>query len=410
MKVNMNRCFWKLAEWRDLKNKGLAGGRRPLERNRTQQQCPSQQGNIWMGTIISQPHRCWGLKDESSLQSKLSVMGTIRVTYMCICSFYHVVSHESYKNQNQTKIHSIKVHFQVRLSLLGAGGEGVGRGRRLKVALFEERAVVDVGKQVFVKIIITQKSKLHINVSGFFTIRSDLKNIELGELMLTATHDAAAYKYVEQTYKDKQTLFLKGETMFSRKYSGKETLIDRTVWAQEESLQQQLQWGVRYYIFSKKFKIKINNPFIQGSWTSELDTVSFLFMFWGKYLIFCKFASPRQPRAVLVHARHRADSPFSPRRAKRRGGILAKLQVQILSFLTGNSFHHYLQGTWWCSTFTPSRRSGIRRLTPGCSPFWTVPWVGGGWIQRTDGVRPWKGCGEDKGCRRGRGGSWQCTR
>ena len=71
--------------------------------------------------------------------------------------------------------------------------------------------------------------------------------------MLTATHDAAAYKYAERTYKYKQTFF--EEAMFSRKYSGKETLIDRTVWAQEESLQQQLQWGVRYYIFSKKFKI-----------------------------------------------------------------------------------------------------------------------------------------------------------
>ena len=50
----------------------------------------------------------------------------------------------------------------MRLSLLGAGGEGVGRGgRRLKVALFKERAIVDVGKQVFVSIILDKIENTH---------------------------------------------------------------------------------------------------------------------------------------------------------------------------------------------------------------------------------------------------------
>ncbi len=31
-----------------------------------------------------------------------------------------------------------------------------------------------------------------------------------------------------------------------RKYNGHESMIDKAVWAQEEDLEQQLQWGVRF--------------------------------------------------------------------------------------------------------------------------------------------------------------------
>ncbi len=51
----------------------------------------------------------------------------------------------------------------------------------------------------------------------------DLARTKMTDLMLTASHDAAAYK----------------------RYAGKESLIDRAVWAQEETLEAQLQWGVR---------------------------------------------------------------------------------------------------------------------------------------------------------------------
>ena len=43
MKVNAIRCLWKLAGWQDLENKWFAGGGRPLERKRIQEQRPSQQ-------------------------------------------------------------------------------------------------------------------------------------------------------------------------------------------------------------------------------------------------------------------------------------------------------------------------------------------------------------------------------
>ncbi len=46
-----------------------------------------------MGTIISQLHRCKSLKDESSLQSKLSVMGMIQCTAKCTFKVFFPTRH-----------------------------------------------------------------------------------------------------------------------------------------------------------------------------------------------------------------------------------------------------------------------------------------------------------------------------
>ncbi len=48
--------FLKISLMADPKTEWIAGGPRPLERKRTQEQCQSQEGIIWAVSFIFQPH------------------------------------------------------------------------------------------------------------------------------------------------------------------------------------------------------------------------------------------------------------------------------------------------------------------------------------------------------------------
>ncbi len=95
MKVTKIRLFWKLAEWRDLKNKLFAGGRRPLER----QNNPGTVSKSSRQHLDGHNHlpAAKVLKSQGwvnpAVQAVSNGNDTSHTTCMCICTFYRVVSH-----------------------------------------------------------------------------------------------------------------------------------------------------------------------------------------------------------------------------------------------------------------------------------------------------------------------------
>ncbi len=295
----------------------------------------------------------------------------------------------------------------MRISLLGAGGEGLKRGRRLQVEVPEERAIVDVGKQVFVKIIITQNRKYTL------TFRCFLRS---GPTWRTSSLESWCWR--PHTMRQ-PTSMLNGRININKLFLRKQCFPGNTL---AKRLSLTVRFGRRRSLYSnscsgesgiiffpKSLRYKITIPLYKVLGPPSWILWVFFLCFGGNTLFFANFPVPDSPELFwFMHGIGQTHHSV-PDGLKEVAEFLQNSRYKYYHS-SQNFFNYYLQGTWWCSTSTPSRRSGPRRLTPGFSRFWTVPWVGGGLIQRTDGVRPWKGCGKDKGCRRGRGGSWQCTR